>query len=76
MSSQPRTAPAESLKYDEKAKSQNIKPYSTIIHPGEVGCHFVSTTCLAGSLLGLVCGTLLSQDRLVTEVQSMLSLQQ
>ncbi|CAL8462585.1 g2118 [Coccomyxa elongata] len=32
----PRTAPAESLKYDEKAKSQNIKPYSTIIHPGEV----------------------------------------
>ncbi|EIE23954.1 WD40 repeat-like protein [Coccomyxa subellipsoidea C-169] len=32
----PRVAPAESLKYDEKAKSPNIKPYSTIIHPGEV----------------------------------------
>lgn len=33
---QPRVAPAESLQYAEKNKSPDIKPYSTILHPGEV----------------------------------------
>ena len=33
---QPRVAGAEVLKYDDKAKSPFIKPYTTILHPGEV----------------------------------------
>ena len=33
---QPRVAGAEVLKYDENAKSPFIKPYTTILHPGEV----------------------------------------
>ena len=37
---QPRVAGAEVLKYDEKAKSPFIKPYTTILHPGEASCSF------------------------------------